>query len=492
MKKHIVFLLLLAIVAISFSQDTLFVGDRDPKYYYGGKTNYWDWWFLNVRSSEHNEWGDSITFRLVGWTRHGKSEFAKAVHVDRPIKVIGVALAAETDINYPVAITTPLPDYAILYHPDDTNMVKIASARWDTASPSWYIPVDMDVWRRSYWANRRAIGYWSWESNYKPVYEAYFEEPVIVTDSCYIGLTNNGYYRFSKGIFTVPTPWGDMEVDSVYWAGPRRAYYANVMMYDTAVVLCKPPYWRERFHIVDQYNGVGNLPIPPEDTFWHYQPYANNVLEGHPERSATAGGIFIHVFPIIDTGWNSDVLEPFTDSCPAPNNFRVVDVFDGNATLYCESDVTEWQVSVGHGISTPEMGSLHHFNSQFATISDLDTAQWYVAWVRAVCDSGSYSAWSDSLLFYVPADTTHQHESVVTAEDYYTSLVPNPASDRVLIASPFRIREIEIYTLSGKRVLLQAGKGGDNEVDISSLPSGTYVVRVKTNRGFAVKKLVVR
>ena len=73
-----------------------------------------------------------------------------------------------------------------------------------------------------------------------------------------------------------------------------------------------------------------------------------------------------------------------------------------------------------------------------------------------------------------------------------TYMMPNPASDQVTVMSSFRIERIEIYTLTGQRVMLEKVGGLSSQVDISSLAKGTYIVRIHTNRGVSSKRLVVK
>jgi hypothetical protein len=98
-------------------------------------------------------------------------------------------------------------------------------------------------------------------------------------------------------------------------------------------------------------------------------------------------------------------------------------------------------------------------------------------------------------MFYVPGDTTGGGDNpnrIETVTDRYTYLMPNPASETVTVASSFRIGDVEVYTLDGRRILASRVDGISTTLDISSLPTGTYIVRVSTNNGTAYKKLVVK
>ena len=91
-----------------------------------------------------------------------------------------------------------------------------------------------------------------------------------------------------------------------------------------------------------------------------------------------------------------------------------------------------------------------------------------------------------------PMPTQESSASVLAASDRYTYLMPNPASETVTVASSFRIGEVEVYTLEGRRIIASRVDGISTTLDISQLPTGTYIVRITTNNGTAYKKLVVK
>ena len=56
----------------------------------------------------------------------------------------------------------------------------------------------------------------------------------------------------------------------------------------------------------------------------------------------------------------------------------------------------------------------------------------------------------------------------------------------------FRIGDVELLDLNGKSHLRTTVDGLSAALDISSLPAGTYIVRITTSAGTAYKKLVVK
>ena len=75
---------------------------------------------------------------------------------------------------------------------------------------------------------------------------------------------------------------------------------------------------------------------------------------------------------------------------------------------------------------------------------------------------------------------------------HFVSVQPNPAKDIVTVQSSFKVREIEIHNSLGQVVLRKEGKQNIETIDVSHLESGMYIVRIKTQRGFANKKVIIQ
>lgn len=67
---------------------------------------------------------------------------------------------------------------------------------------------------------------------------------------------------------------------------------------------------------------------------------------------------------------------------------------------------------------------------------------------------------------------------------------PNPATDHIVIDVESQAA-VEIYTLSGARVLMTEAMPGA-PVDVSNLPAGTYILRVGDGRNWLTGKLIKR
>ncbi|GEN68469.1 T9SS type A sorting domain-containing protein [Chryseobacterium rhizosphaerae] len=66
-------------------------------------------------------------------------------------------------------------------------------------------------------------------------------------------------------------------------------------------------------------------------------------------------------------------------------------------------------------------------------------------------------------------------------------LFPNPATDILSIKTSVKIDEAEIFDISGKKVNVTLNR---NTMDVRSLPSGSYMIRIKTETGVITKQFI--
>ena len=73
-----------------------------------------------------------------------------------------------------------------------------------------------------------------------------------------------------------------------------------------------------------------------------------------------------------------------------------------------------------------------------------------------------------------------------------TGVMPNPAVGTAKVVSSFGMSMVEAYDMSGTLVHRQKADGLATTLDVRRWPTGTYLLRIHTPQGTAVKKLVVR
>ena len=239
---------------------------------------------------------------------------------------------------------------------------------------------------------------------------------------------------------------------------------------------------------MDTTNGMnrddGYLSFCATDTNWH--TYGHIWLDDQG-RVGPEYRLFPYIFPIIDTS------HYFVDTvCDRPTGFGVMSLTSQLAMLSWDGGgATNWELAVGPEGCMPETATSTFWDQQVATLTGLEQGQWYYAWVRAVCDTARASQWSERLRFYVPADGSQEDITDLTATDRHTHIMPNPASTSVTVISAFRISVVEVWSLNGKLAMRHEADGMTTALDISTLPKGTYMLRIGTNHGYTHKKLVV-
>ena len=465
MKKIVLAFLLISCSAYA-QMDTLHLGDREPTYYYWD-TNWWDHYFYNYPAPSWSMF-DSLAFTAHYVCRTNRAEFARCFFIDSTMKIIGVAAPAEIHVSDNVvdtSIANRLPEFFRVYRAEGNTMYKLAEARWDHLKPK-DIRHAMCVGYEYRYVESNGTYVPEWYETIAPVYEAYFNQPIIVSDSFYVSATGNNNYKVA-GDTTFYNP--NNYVVNMVPEHPYTYYFATYEIAKNPSVSCKPQYYRRKFHTP----GEPSFGIGEPDTLWGFN-------EEGLFRS------FFNFFPIIDTSYGH--MPPANDTCMAPTGLGLMENTPDCITLrWDDMHAQVYEVSIGTG-GSPDEGTISHHPTTFVSFSDLDTGTLYTVWVRSLCGSDRVSGWSDSIVFMPGNDPL----SVSSTADRFSYVMPNPASESVTVASSFLIDEVDIYTLSGQCVASRKVGGISTSIDISSLPSGTYIIRIATIRGVAHKKLVVK
>ena len=446
--------------------DTLLCGEREPTFYY------WDTNWFDYKVEHYTQYKQDI-----GWhddsrgLRFCQPEYARYCHTDSSLRVIGVAAGILIEEHRSIAgwMSPEDPykdrrtDYFSVYEVDSLSdsMRLVATAPWTSMAP------------RISMVEGDAMPMFGRKPRGVPIYEVYFDSAVTVYDSFYVSVTcNNNCIRGNDRALTFYINTAVAAVCAFRGNGSGEWLYGP-----------DPAHFRRKLHEFDVI-GADAYCYHITDTNWHTfaRGYNNDTLIRVP---------YFFIFPIIDTSENGD----WQPECRAASELGTVYVNKDIAVLRWNGggNATSWELMLTPDGSEPDTDNLILCTSDVTTVEGLDTATWYTARVRSVCDSTRKSDWSDSIRFFVPGDTTtHGTEAIETLADSYTYIMPNPAREQITVASSFVIREVEVFTLTGKLALRQEAGDMATTVDISSLPAGTYMVRIQTTKGTAFKKLVVR
>ena len=396
------------------------IWNRAPTYYY-------QYWFdsLDCRPTGKPQCGKDIGFGR-------NAEVAKYNYTDSALTIIGVAAVVcvekastfdpnpSEDPGYPPVIIDGWAEQMKLYKPTDTGMVLLASRS--------YSVLDTAHWMRLFFTNAypNPVG-----MRYMPVFEAYFDEPVIVTDSFYVATTNH------YGGDTLRRT-----VTCIYRHEPIGLYAS-----------CWPQYYMIRID------------------------YGSRLVWQHKHDSYVW-----FIFPIIDT------VQPV---CEVPLGLHVNGQDSTGVHLVWDSAEhnRSWVVAYGRANADPESYAEQPCATTDFAIAGLVPGVEYAARVRAVCfEDDTYSDWSDTIRFVREGDV-----GIDTLDDLHArvSLRPNPAHSSIAVTADATIKSIEIFDMQGHRLLSRRVYGKRAKIAVGNWPKGSYIVHTNTTLGTNIQKMVV-
>ena len=426
--------------------------------------------------------GEDSTFYyyIYNW---GNAIYGVQMYTDRPLKIVGLAAPAymqePRDTAYsswgghpgtlPIYLNTRdttlagrATDSMILYKPVDGDLVKLMDAPWRIENPHRYIVLPPRVYAYNY--NYRFGEYIdsSATSYTAPLYEVMFEKPVVVEDSFVVAITtfnNEGHRGYVYDQY-------DNQFYMWLWDHNPTRIFSFLGWRDTAV----PENIR--------WHKFRTLP-------WHRCDYHHGAFTNTGQQWGLTGVV---VLPIIDPGFD-------TTLCHEVSNLRLAERGAGSATLMWDAgDGGPWIVAYGKVDDAWEDFTFDTVSSPMVTLTGLEVGTQYFALVRGYCSvTGEYGEWTSPLEVEIFQPGHQEPEGIEHPGDLgrFTRLVPNPARGEVNVVSSFRLSRIELYSLDGRKVLEQEADGISTMVDVSSLPSGTYIAALYLPHGVATKKLVV-
>jgi hypothetical protein len=68
-------------------------------------------------------------------------------------------------------------------------------------------------------------------------------------------------------------------------------------------------------------------------------------------------------------------------------------------------------------------------------------------------------------------------------------IYPNPVADKVYIRGE-KVSEVEMYSMDGKK--LNVNLSGDQSIEVSHLPKGVYLLKLKIKNEITTRKLTIK
>ena len=449
MKRIIILFLVVSGFAVSAQAPKWGYGDTimgqdapDTSYFY-------QWWC--------QDWGDMHrTYPMI--LAEGGIGFSRAMlqynYTDTVLPIAGVAVAYyywDNITNGPLTSFRE-PEYVQLYDATQDSLVLKAQAEILLDHPCRYMYLDYCNRTDIFTGNCDCV-----EDNsfVFPIYEYYFDKPIGVDDSFYVGMTTN--YEVTR-------------VLELHEFGPP--YFTKVKTLCTADGRTCPsiPY-QQQLILQDLNHGGANVWLRRNE--------------------------FLLMFPL---------LEPSPEAkCPHISGFHVENINDDRQPLLAWNSNhlhTTWEVSFGPAGTEPNMGTIYTTDTPTILLDSIENNTHYVAYVRAYCEYQgfeNYTEWSDGIDVYRrwvpdnPPDTTQpQNFYTPDADDNsYVALMPNPASTRVQVISGYALKGYDLLDMNGRKLQSDVLEGHTATINVSEYAKGVYLLHVRTANGIAVKRLVV-
>ena len=389
MKRKVIFAMMLLAGSVSVwgqTVDTIHWYERQSDFYYYGPNG--------------TSWIDSDLMALPNAPIYfveafnpshyylGESAFnGRAAVTPYPMKIIGVAApiyiwdigAMDTSFRF--------PEYFMVCQQEGDSFYFVGKTRWDTITPQRKFEI------------QPGFDYeWCYYNNYYfDLYEAYFEKPIIVHDTFYVGgttqnnrygslLINNGdEIAYSFGLYTYMTHYPTVEVrGDECWVGSRYGTYAYPGL------IMKKYLWPCAFYPYYDLNYISNNLQPG----WVYDTTVFYV-DSMPWE-------YLPFFPIFDTNYYHGIGE-YNDTCLAPTGLHVEGMDETGVALSWDAGSDSlWQLSVAPLGAATDSGLMQMVPINYALIDSLEIEQWYVAKVRTFCDTDVFGPWTDTVMFKIP------------------------------------------------------------------------------------------
>lgn len=474
---------------------------------------------------------DSINYNSLSDHFRGNVIIGNQLVTDRPIKIVGIAacalMQAPSDTTTSIWLSmlenlrTTLPghvilntrdtsrynritDSMILYKPTPNGLVLLNSAPWRIEQPHRYMALPPKLFNHHNPAtiislfSSRGRAYHSlpsmspeeiWQfidstmvvdpSPVASLYETMFDKPIVVEDSFVVAgteLNNEGSY----GWVTLPAleNTGYREWMWLWDHNPTRYWtlesFVPLSYADTSLNMVS---WRKFRHdewLRFQTNGWYHADYIPDST----------AIDTALRLCGRLVRTYL-IYPIIDIDFDTLI-----EHCLPVENIRVAATTDTSATLIWDAANSQhWEVRYGIlGMDWEDYFSISTATPT-ATLTRLNTGVQYRVFVRGWCQcDSSWGEWAEGNRI-----TLQRQEGIADPGNLgrFTQLLPNPARDVVNVLSSYKMNRIAVYDLSGRKLLEQAADGISAIVDISTLPSGTYITAIYLPHGVATKKLLV-
>ena len=461
----------LALLAITIGAQAQYSADYYHRVgdtvYTRSEIGYYSWWDFELMDSLQ----EPIDYaELYPWCSHPM--VITPYFTATPLQVVGMAAC----IYYDLLQGASHPEYFYLFDNGASGPVFLDSTHVDfqEGTPHRYLHLNIST-HDNYTYPTDSCCRVSPQSRVHNLYEGYFNSPVTVLDTFYVGWSYNNrtrhhtyvnYECVGAGLAVQPLePCNDMDT---FYHDPYEMYWGP----------CFFP-WIDYYYCSDT-----NAIVNPGGTYtWtHIQDRC-----------------FPLIYPLIQI----DTTVPPAFLCEPVQNLQATVLDTGSGCVffswddflhytYCELQYYAPRNGIASTVDTIVSGAniLH--------LCGLDTMLAYYVRARAFCDTSKIETdWSNWVPFSFPhtdpptPPEPPQGIAEPSVLDRFTHLLPNPASDRVTVMSELGLHRIEVYNARGILVYSEPVGYSQATIDLRGWPAGQYMMSIETRRGKTTKRLVV-
>ncbi len=453
-------LFLSAIAAVAFGAQAQY---SDLYYHRTGDTidqnpnnGYFEWWdWDQAFENDRILYVNATTNYPVTLTRY---------YTTTPLKIVGIAasifgvtrpdvdaarsLWSNENINIP-----PRQEYLYLYEADTTGFYKVGELPYNLADTHRYLHLKHhDSYMATTCCRHMPV------SRTVNLYEYYFDRPITVCDSFYVGASQNS--RTTGGVY-----------DSVF----PTYLQANYVAEDTD---CK-----------DQSTSWVNQPCNDDPMQILYAHFTGNDTT---DTIWTYANAFLHlvIYPIVEM----DTTLPPADMC--------AEVAGVQTSLSGDCLTVSWDSWPRYTTLQLRYGPLSLPQSEWDTVAatgsthtlcGVDTTQsHYGVSLRAYCASaGDTTGWSP-LLWAPMVQSDNSIDDAETALAASVKVNPNPSSGTVTVESHHLLQRIEVVNARGMLVYSEPATGHRTTLDLAMLPDGSYITCIQTTSGTTCKRIILQ
>ena len=451
MKRILPIIILLTVAGVAVCQDTV-------RYPY---PCYMEWPMPDTMGLHYNECDGESWWPYEATYSSAPITHARQFTVDTPTVIYGIAatLCNQDSLQRGMSVTLFSKDRP--YHNSYFYVRPVKTVRWTDSLPFRYVQFNSFDYIES------SQTYGEHFSAAVKAYEFYFDKPVEVTDTFFVGYQTLG----DDGL---QHPEATTGASLRGWVMMATVY--NTIHSDNDSIV--HPIWRT---ISD-----------------------NIAWSGHHWKWAG-------LFPIIE----QPPCNPDTLTCSPVPDFGVLPLMSGDEVRfawYALPSHRNFQISIGPYGTPPDDNPIYDAATQpFALTGNWDSTIYYAAYIRAQCSRYCHpdstlvwSDWSNPVFFYTGRtmpDTTHQHNpegiNAPDAKAPLFTLTPNPAHNSVTVtlnpqfSIPNSQFSISLTDAAGRELLTLPVTSQKLSIPLAKYPAGTYFLTLRTPSSRSTQRLVI-